>query len=312
VKVFLAGATGAVGRPLIPRLVEAGHEVVGTTRSERKAAEIRAAGAEPVIVDVLDLDALRTAVGDARPEVVINQLTSLPESLNFRDRTALEATNRLRREVGPELALMAAEAGAKRLIAQSVAFFYAPVGDWVKSEDAPLMKLPSDSAMGGGPPALRALEESTVGTPGFDGLVLRYGYFYGPGTFYSSDGSSAAEVRRRRFPIVGKGTGVFSFIHVDDAAAATVAAVERGEPGIYNVVDDEPAPMSEWLPVYAEALGAKPPRRVPAWLAGLVAGKEAAALATTLRGASNEKAKRELGWTPKYPSWRQGFREGLG
>ena len=311
-RVFLAGATGAVGRPLVPMLVEAGHEVVGTTRSERKAAEIRAAGAEAAIVDVLDSEALRAAVNEARPDVVINELTSLPHALDFRDSETLAATNRLRREVGPELALMAAEAGAKRLIAQSVSFFYAPVGDPIKTEDAPLVKLPPGSPMGGGPPALKALEESTLGTRGVDGLVLRYGYFYGPGTYYSREGSSAADVRRRRFPIVGKGTGVFSFIHVDDAAAATVAAVERGAPGIYNVTDDEPAPMSEWLPVYAQALGARPPRRVPVWLARLVAGRDAAALATTLRGASNEKAKRELGWTPKYPSWRQGFREGLG
>jgi nucleoside-diphosphate-sugar epimerase len=311
-RVLLAGASGAVGRPLTPLLVEAGHEVVGTTRSEPNAAAIRAAGAEAAVVDALDPDALEQVVMEARPEVVINQLTALPDALDFRDPEALAATNRLRSEVGPALARMAADAGAKRLIAQSVAFFYAPVGERVKDEDAPLMELPVGSPMAAGPPALRELERSTLEAPGVDGLVLRYGYFYGPGTYYAHDGSTAEQVRKRRFPVVGRGTGIFSHIHVDDAAGATLAAVERGAPGIYNVTDDEPAPMSEWLPVYAEAIGAKPPRRVPVWLARLIAGKEAAGLATELRGASNAKAKRELGWSPKYASWRQGFREALG
>ena len=166
--------------------------------------------------------------------------------------------------------------------------------------------------MAEGPPALRALEGSALGTQGIEGVVLRYGYFYGPGTYYAADGSIAEQVRKRRFPIVGKGTGIFSFVHIEDAARATLIAVEGGPPGAYNVVDDEPAPLSEWLPAYAEAIGAKRPRRVPAFLARLIAGKDAAAMATVLRGASNEKAKQELGWEPKHPSWRQGFREALG
>jgi nucleoside-diphosphate-sugar epimerase len=311
-RVLVAGASGAVGRPLLPLLVGAGHEVVGTTRSEARAEVIRAARADPVIVDARDTEALRRAVGEARPEVVVNELTSLPDALDFRDREALAATNELRREVGPALARIAAEAGAGRLIAQSVAFFYAPQGDAVKGEEAPLMELPPQSPMSGAPPALRELERSTLETPGLDGLVLRYGYLYGPGTYYAPDGSTADQVRRRRFPIVGSGSGVFSFVHVDDAASATLAAIERGPAGVYNVTDDEPAPLSEWLPVYAEALGAKAPRRVPAFLARLVAGRDAAGLATQLRGASNAKAKRELGWLPRYPSWRQGFREALG
>lgn len=311
-RILLAGATGAIGRPLAPMLVAAGHQVVGTTRSESKAEAIRAAGAEAAVMDALDLDALERVVTDARPDVVVNQLTALPDALDFRDPEALAATNRLRSEVGPALARMAAQAGARRLISQSVAFFYAPVGEPVKSEDAPLMELPEGSAMASGPPALRALERSTLETPGVDGLVLRYGYLYGPGTYYAHDGSTAGQVRKRRLPVVGAGTGLFSFVHTDDAASATVAAVERGEPGIYNVCDDEPAPMSEWLPAYADAIGAKPPRRVPVWLARLVAGKEAAGLATELRGASNAKARRELGWTPKYPSWREGFRASPG
>lgn len=310
-KVLVAGATGAIGRPLLPQLVEAGHEVVGTTRSEAKADSIRAAGAQPAVVEVNHLEALRSVVSAAKPEVVINQLTSLPAELDFKDPETLEPTNVLRREVAPALAQMAAAAGARRLISQSVAFFYAPTGGPVKLEEEPLMELPEDSAMAGGPPALRELERSTLETPGIEGLVLRYGYLYGPGTYYASDGSTAEMVRRRRFPIVGGGTGIFSFVHVDDAAGATVAALERGAPGIYNVTDDEPAPISEWLPAYAESIGAKPPRRVPAFLARLIAGREAAGIATELRGADNAKAKRELGWEPKYASWRQGFAEGL-
>jgi nucleoside-diphosphate-sugar epimerase len=311
-KVFVAGATGAIGKPLLPRLVAAGHQVTGTTRSEGKVEGILASGATPVVLDALDLDALRAAVGEAQPDAVVNLLTALPDELDFRDPESLAPTNALRSEVGPALAGIAAESGVKRLITESVAFFYAPIGDMVKSEEAPLMELPPTSPMAGGTLALRQLESSTLETPGIEGVVLRYGYLYGPGTYYSSDGSSAEQVRKRRFPIVGKGTGMFSFIHVDDAAGATVAALDQGTPGIYNVTDDEPAPMREWVPVYAEALGAKPPRRVPAFLARLVAGRDAAALATSLRGASNAKARRELGWEPRYPSWRQGFTEALG
>jgi 2-alkyl-3-oxoalkanoate reductase len=311
-KVLVAGATGAVGRPLLPLLVGAGHEVLGTTRSEAKAEQIRELGAEPAVVNALDPEALRAVVTEFEPEVVVNELTALPDALDFRDSEALSATNRLRREAGPSLAKIAADAGAKRLISQSVAFFYAPTGDMVKTEDEALMELPPGSPMADGPLALRELELSTMERPGMDGLVLRYGYFYGPGTYYGEGGSTAEQVRKRRFPIVGRGSGVFSFIHVDDAASATLAAVERGAPGVYNIVDDEPAPMSEWLPVYAESIGAKPPRRVPVFVARMVAGKEAAGLATELRGASNAKAKAELGWQPRYASWRQGFSEAPG
>ncbi len=220
-RIFVAGATGAVGRPLLPLLADAGHEVVGTTRSEAKAEGIRAAGAEPAIVDVHDTEALRRLVAEAKPEVVVNELTSLPDEIDFRDPEALAATNALRRDVGPVLAAIAAEAGARRLVTQSVAFFYAPTGGPIKDEDDPLMELPPDSPMADGPVALRALEHSTTGTRGLDGLVLRYGYFYGPGTYYAPGGSTAEQVRKRRFPVVGKGTGIFSYVHVDDAASAT-------------------------------------------------------------------------------------------
>jgi 2-alkyl-3-oxoalkanoate reductase len=311
-KVLVAGATGALGRPLVRQLREAGHEVAGTTRSERRAATVRADGATPVIVDVLDPDALRRAVAEAEPEVVVNQLTSLPDRLNYRkpERT-FGATSELRGKVGPALAGVAAEAGARRLIAQSVSFFYASTGRAAHPEEDSLMELPPDTPGAQGMLALETLERSTIETPGLEGVVLRYGYFYGPGTHYARDGSWGRDVRRRRLPIVGQGTGIFSFIHIDDAASATVAALDRGS-GVYNVCDDDPARMSDWLPAYADALGAKPPRRVPVWLARWVVGKQAAVMATRLEGASNEKIKRELDWWPRYPSWRQGFREALG
>jgi nucleoside-diphosphate-sugar epimerase len=286
--------------------------VAGTTRSEEGAETIRGLGAQPVIVDALDLEALRRAVASARPEVVINQLTNLPQKLDYkRAERTFGPTTELRGRAGPALAGAAAEAGARRLIVQSVCFFYASTGKPVHDEEDPLIELPPELPQAQGAIALEALERSTVETPDIDGVVLRYGYFYGPGSAYASDGAWAQDVRRRRLPIVGKGTGIFSFIHMEDAVSATVAAVDRGS-GVYNVCDDDPAPMSEWLPVYAEALEAKPPLRVPVWLAGLVAGKQAAVMATRLEGASNEKAKRELGWSPRYPSWRQGFREALG
>jgi 2-alkyl-3-oxoalkanoate reductase len=312
VRVFVAGATGAIGRPLVGQLRAAGHEVVGTTRSPEKSEQLRELGAEPVVIDARDVEALRGAVIEARPEVVINQLTALPDRLNYRRaEETFGATNELRGKVGPALAGAAAEAGARRLIAQSICFYYATTGKRVHTEDDPLMQLPPDTPGSRGMIAVEALERSTVETPGLEGVVLRYGFFYGPGTAYASDGSWADDIRRRRLPVVGKGTGVFSFIHVEDAASATVAALDRGS-GIYNVADDDPATMAEWVPAYAEALGAKPPRHIPLWLGRLVAGKQAAIMAERLEGASNEKAKRELGWAPRYPSWRQGFREALG
>ena len=311
-RVFLAGATGVIGRRLLPLLVDAGHEVTAMTRREERAAGLREMGATPVFADVFDAQGLRAAVDAARPEVVLHELTDLPAALNPRKMDEQTAGNdRIRVEGTRNLVAAALAAGARRLVAQSVAFAYPPAGAGLKTEADPLW----DDAP---PPwsrsvrALRELERTVTQTEGIEGVALRYGFFYGPGSAYARDGFQAREVGRRRFPIVGKGTGVFSFIHVDDAAAATVAAMERGAPGIYNVVDDEPAAVREWLPVYADALGARPPRRVPAWLARLVAGAQAAGMATQLRGASNAKAKAELGWQPGYASWRQGFREALG
>ena len=310
-RVFVAGASGAIGRPLVARLIAAGHEVTGMTRSEQRAARLHEQGAEAVVCDVFDAELVRSEMERARPEVVVHELTALPETIDLRSSDTYGATNRLRREGTRILVDAARSAGARRMVAQSIAFIYAPAGGRVLSEDAPVFEA-APGAFGEAIAAVLDLERQVTGAQGLEGLVLRYGFFYGPGTHYAPDGAQAREMRRRRLPIVGSGEAVFSFIHVDDAAAATVAAVERGAPGVYNVVDDEPAPMPEWLPAYAEALGAPRPLKVPKLLVRLVAGPAAAAFATKLRGASNAKARRELGWQPRYPSWRQGFREALG
>jgi nucleoside-diphosphate-sugar epimerase len=305
-KVFVAGASGAIGRPLVRQLLAAGHEVTGMTRREEKAEAIRAAGAKAVVCDAFDAAALESAVSEAAPEVVVHELTSLPPRLDPKAKDALAPTNRLRSEGTRNLIVAAKAAGARRLIVESVAFFYVPEGDWVKEEEAPAFGA-APGQFGEAAAALADLERQVTGIEGLEGIVLRYGWFYGPGTYYDRDGSQTEDFHKRRMPIVGKGTGTFSFIQVEDAASATVAAVERGEPGVYNVVDDEPAPLSEWAPVFAEAVGAKKPRRVPVWLARLVAGAAAVGMTTEQRGASNAKAKRELGWQPRYASWRQGF-----
>jgi 2-alkyl-3-oxoalkanoate reductase len=306
-KVFVAGASGAMGRPLVRQLVAAGHEVTGMTRREDRAERIREAGASAVVCDVFDAAALESAVAEAAPEAVVHQLTSLPPRLDYKAKDdPLAATNRVRSEGTRNLIAATKAAGARRLVAESVAFLYAPEGDWVKEEGAPLFH-DSPPPFGAAVEALADLERQVTGAEGIEGVVLRYGWLYGPGTYFDREGSQTEEALRRRVPIVGKGTGTFSFLQVEDAAAATVAAVERGAPGVYNVADDEPAPMRDWVPVFAEAVGAKPPRRVPVWLARLIAGSAAANSATDLRGASNAKAKRELGWQPSYASWRQGF-----
>jgi len=309
-RVFVAGASGVIGRPLVRQLVAAGHEVTGMTRSEDRAVEIREAGAQAVVCDVFDAVALEAAVGEASPEAVIHELTALPARLDYKAKQdPLAPTNRVRTEGTRNLLAAATAAGARRFIAESVAFFYRPEGDWVKDEEAPL-NLDAPGYFGTAAAALADLERQVGEAAGIEGVVLRYGWLYGPGTFFDRVGSQTEDALKRRLPIVGKGAGTFSFVHVEDAAAATVAALERGAPGAYNVVDDEPAPMREWVPVFCEAVGARKPFRVPVWLAKLIAGRAAVASATQLRGASNAKAKRELGWQLRYPSWRQGFRDG--
>lgn len=304
-RIFIAGATGAIGRKLVPMLVEAGHHVTAITRSEAKLDPLRAAGAESIVCDVFDAKRLHTIVADARPEILIHQLTDLPPMLDpdpARFEEQFAGNNLIRREGTTNLVDAAASAGVRRIVAQSIAFVYAPVGGAVKSEDDPLFDdapLPFRQSV----EAVRALESAVLDREGIDGVVLRYGYFYGPGTFYASDGSIADLVRRGELPIV-QGEDLTSFVQVEDAAAAAVLALD-GPPGIYNVVDDEPALQQAWLPVYAEALGAPlPPKISPE------SNREDAD--TYDRGASNVKAKRLLGWSPRYPSWRDGFRVALG
>jgi nucleoside-diphosphate-sugar epimerase len=314
VKVFVAGATGALGRQLVPQLLAAGHEVTGMTRSASKEDLVRSLGARPAVADALDPDQVASAVAQANPEVIIHQLTAIGEvNMKHLDRD-FALTNRLRTEGINHLLAAARAVGARRFIAQSFAGWpFARVGGPVKTEKDPLDDAPP-KAVRETMAAICYLERAVTCAGWIEGIALRYGGFYGPGTSLSREPGAfqSDAVRKRRFPIVGKGTGVLSFVHIEDAAAATVAAVDHGEPGIYNVADDEPAPVSEWLPALADALAAKPPRRVPKWLGRLVAGEVGVVMMTEVRGASNAKAKRELGWKLRYPSWRLGFREGMG
>jgi nucleoside-diphosphate-sugar epimerase len=311
-RIFLAGATGVIGRPLVPALVAAGHEVTALTRRPDRADELSAMGAKPIVGDVFALDRLREVVVDARPEVVIQHLTSLPQNLGPRNTRAAYASNdRVRGIGGANLLAAAKAAGARRYLAQNVCFLYAIEGPEILDEAAPLATNAPDPYGRSVRVHLemeRGILESTV----LEGLVLRFGFWYGPGTTFASNGYTAQQVRRRRYPVVGNGNGLFPFVHIDDVVAATLAAVNRGETGIYNVCDDEPAPMREWLPRYAQVLGAPRPLRVPPWLVSLVAGSFLAGQAQAMRGVSNAKAKEQLGWRPKYPSWREGFEVALG
>jgi nucleoside-diphosphate-sugar epimerase len=303
VKIFIAGASGAIGRPLVRQLIEAGHSVIGMTRSN--TAAIEGLGADPVVADAFDADAVRAAVEGARPDVVVNELTDLARPLDPRQYAEwLAGTNRLRREGTKNLVDAAKAAGVPKLISQSVAFAYT-FDPGMKTEESPI----HGAAAGEMGAAMESLEQQTLAGPG--GIVLRYGFFYGPGTSYAADGQQIEMIRKRRFPVIGGGHGQFPFIHVEDAASATVAAIERGKPGIYNIVDDEPAPAREFIPYLAELVGAKKPWRVPTFLARAMAGGMAA-YATSLQPVSNTKAKSELGWQPRYPSWRDGFRAELG
>jgi 2-alkyl-3-oxoalkanoate reductase len=318
--VFVAGATGALGRELVPQLVARGHEVVGMTRTASKQDGLRALGARPVVADALDPDAVAQAVASAQPEVIVHQLTALSGKMSIRDarhpdRSSMAImTNRLRTEATDHLLAAGRAVGARRFVAQSFgAFRYARTGGPVQTEADPLDPDPP-GALRPVVEALLYLEQAVTTIEWGEGLALRYGGFYGPGTGISldPDAAMAGPIRKRRFPIVGGGGGVWSYVHIEDAAAATAIAVERGQPGIYYIVDDDPAPVREMLPVLASALGVKPPRRIPRWLGRLAAGEMATLMMTEVRGASNEKAKRELGWQLRYPSWRQGFAQGLG
>jgi nucleoside-diphosphate-sugar epimerase len=306
-RVFVAGATGAIGKQLVPRLVAAGHDVIGMTHSEARRPLVRELGAVPVVADALDPDQVAEAVAHARPDVIVHELTAIA-SLDPRhfDRD-FALTNRLRTE-GTDYLLSAGHAvGVRRFVAQSYgAWPYIRSGGPVKSEEDPLDPTPARE-MRATLAAIRHLEQAVLGADWTEGIVLRYGAFYGPGTNMAPGGEMFETVRARKFPIVGNGAGVWSFVHIADAADATVAAIERGHRGVYNVVDDDPAPVAEWLPSLARTIGARQPLRVPRFVARLFAGEAGVVMMTEARGASNAKAKRELGWRPAHPSWRQGF-----
>jgi nucleoside-diphosphate-sugar epimerase len=312
VRILLAGATGVIGRALLPLLLEQGHEVVALCRSPDKLEALRAQGAEAVAADALDADALGQAVADARPQAVIHQLTAIPAQINPRTVARDFALNdRLRTEGTANLLAAAKAAGAERFIAQSIAFAYAPgpAGTVHTERDALLSpeQAPKEFRRSAG--AVADLEREVLGA---GGVVLRYGYFYGPGSAIARDGSMAAGLAHRRMPVVGSGSGVWSFIHVADAASATAAALDLQGPAVLNVVDDEPARVAEWIPALGEALGTPSPRRVPTWLARLVAGAYGTAVMTRAQGASNAAARAELpDWSLSHPSWREGFRTGL-
>jgi nucleoside-diphosphate-sugar epimerase len=311
-KVFVAGATGAVGKPLLPLLLASGHAVVGLTRSQENARALRDAGVEPVVADGLDRAAIGDAIARTRPDVIVHQMSGLARmtSLKHFD-DEFELTNQLR-TIGTDYLLEAARAnGVRRLIAQSFGNWnYARVGGAVKTED---------DALDPNPPlemrrtlaAIRAVESKVLGADGLEGVVLRYGNLYGPGTSIAYGGTIVETIRKRQFPIVGSGAGVWSFAHVVDVASATLAAIERGAPGVYNVCDDEPSAVAVWLPELARLVGAKPPWHVPVWLGRLFVGDPGVSMMTQIRGASNARAKREFGWQPRYASWRSGFRDGM-
>jgi nucleoside-diphosphate-sugar epimerase len=312
-KVFVAGASGAIGRPLISQLVAAGYTVAAMSRSERGATQLRAQGVEAVVADALDRDAVVRAVRAAAPEVVIHELTALTKLKDFKrfDRE-FAMTNRLRTEATDYLLEGARAAGARRIVAQSYGGWnYERGGPALKTEEDPLTSHPLTNQTQS-LAAIRYVERAVTTSDGIEGIALRYGSLYGPGTNMAMDGDVATMARKRMVPIIGDGAGVWSFLHVEDAAAAAVAAIQRGEPGVYNIADDEPAPVSVWLPEYARTVGAKPPLRVPVWLGRLAVGDVGVSLFTQTRGISNAKAKRDLGWTPTYASWRQGFKAALG
>jgi nucleoside-diphosphate-sugar epimerase len=310
-RVLIAGATGVIGRPLVSRLLAAGHDVAGLTRSETSAQTLRGWGAEPFSADVFDQASVIEACAAARPEVLVAQLTALPRAINLRKYARdLEPTNRLRKLATPNLIAGARAAGARRIVVQSISFITAPEGPAVHDETA----RPYDDAPSAMRPAVTAaveMERAVLAAADLDPVVLRYGFFYGPGTHYGAAGSNITEIRRRRFPVVGRGTGISSFVHIDDAAAATVTALEGGASGLYNVTDDEPARMHEWVPFVAGLIGAKPPRHIPVFVGRLATGPHVVHFATTLRGNNNALFKRTFNWTPEHPSWREGFQSTL-
>ena len=311
-RILLAGASGAVGRRLLPLLLANNHQVTAITHAPERLAALRSTGADAVVADGLDATALMHAVTQAGPEIIIHQMTALTRATSLRNFDRQFAlTNRLRTEGTDNLLQAARAAGVRRFIAQSYGNWnYQRTGTGLTTEQDPLDPTPPANQRQS-LAAIRHLEHSVTTAPGIDGTVLRYGNFYGPGTGISSNGIIVKAVRKRMLPIIGNGAGVWSFIHVDDAATATIAAMDHGASGIYNIVDNEPAPVAVWLPQLASALGAKPPRHIPVWLGRLIMGEVGISMMTRIRGASNHKARTELAWNPRYPTWREGFRIGL-
>jgi nucleoside-diphosphate-sugar epimerase len=311
-RIFVAGATGVVGTRLVPILTKRGHQVTGVTRTPAKADRLSGQGANAVVVDALDHAAMKDAVAGAAPEVVVHELTAIPASLNLRRFDEdFGPTNRLRTEGTDGLIAAAQAAGVHRIVAQSYASWpYERRGGPIKSEDDPFDADPP-AGMRRTLSALRHLETAVLGS-GLEAVVLRYGAFYGPGSSLGTGSPLFELARKRRFPVVGSGAGIWSFVHVDDVAEATALAIERAAPGVYNVTDDEPAPVRDWLPALARAIGAPPPRTIPVWLARPLIGDAGVTMMTEIRGASNAKARRELDWTPRFATWRDGFRLGLG
>lgn len=300
-RVFVAGATGAIGRPLIPKLLAAGHQVTALARTPERARALEAQGVEVALADALDEAGVREAVVTARPEVLIHQLTALPHRLNPRKYAeAVEPTSRLREQTAPYFLAAAREAGVRRVIFQSISFMVAPQGPPVVDETAPLSDDPITKATA-------TMERYVTSAEALEGIVLRYGFLYGPGTWYAPDGFMAELAHKRELAVIGSGEGRSSFVHVDDGAAATLLALDRGKPGIYNITDDEPAPQREWAPELARLLGAPNPRHLPAWLVRLLVGRYFVLMGTELRGNSNAKARAELGFEPRFPHWREGF-----
>lgn len=309
-KVFVAGATGVIGRRLLPLLIAAGHEVTGMTRTPSKVEQLRAAGVQPVVADALDRQAVERALRAAEPEAVVHELTALPRRFDPKRITQdLELNDRVRSE-GTRLLVDAAQAvGARRIVAQSIAFAYAPgPAGTLRREQDPILGEQAPKTFRRTALALGDLERAVLGA---DGIVLRYGYFYGPDSTISSNGSIVDDIVKRRLPIVGKGTGIWSFVHVDDAARATVRALEHDGPAVYNIVDDEPAKVCEWIPLLAGAVSAPQPFKLPVALARIIAGSYGVGTMTRSQGASNALAKRELDWQPEHTSWRQGFHTAL-
>jgi nucleoside-diphosphate-sugar epimerase len=312
-KVFVAGATGAIGKQLVPMLVEDGHEVTGMTRTAAKADLVRSLGARPAVADALDPEAVAKAVAEAEPEAIVHEMTDLTGTFARNIDRSFATTNRLRTEGTDHLLAAAKGVGTRRFVAQSFAGWPSdPTGGPVKTEDDPLQQHPPKTIVQS-LAAIRHVEETVTRADGIEGFALRYGGFYGPGTSIGLEppGEVLEAVRNRRLPVVGNGAGIWSLVHIRDAAAATAAALERGEPGVYNVTDDEPTPVSAFLAELAATVGAKPPRHFPRWVGRVLAGEAGVMMMTEIRGAANAKAKRELGWELRYPSWRQGIREGL-